>query len=102
MVYPTLAKFARLAKLDKFAKFAVTLAKLAFASTLFSSYLPNSPWASTYFSDILAKLNSCEYLFLTYSQNSTCASHNINMKCTAVASASTRDICKICTQVAIA
>ncbi len=92
-VQPTLAKLTRLSKLNKFAK-------LAFASTLFLSYSPNSPCSSTYFSDILAKLDSHEYLFSTYWPNSTRASHKINTKHAADASASTRT-CKICARVAI-
>jgi hypothetical protein len=80
----------------------VTLDKLAFASTLFLSYLPNSPCTSTYFFDILAKLDSREYIFLTYLPNSTRASHNINTKCAAdpyaSTCASTCDICQTCSR----
>jgi hypothetical protein len=58
------------------------------------SYLPNLPCSSTYFFDILPKLNLREYLFLTYSPNSTPASHSINTQRPA-------DIGQICMRVAI-
>jgi hypothetical protein len=48
-----------------------SLAQLAFPSTLFLSYSPNLLCVSTYFFDILAKLDLREYLFLTYLPNLT-------------------------------